>query len=641
VTRLSALLFVGLLTACVATQEVARKANENRSNEALPLPPAVPRTGLRTGSRSGSPGGSPADPVVCRVGPDGEPAVADRGIGGTGAPVPASRVADRGIGGTGIGGTGIGGTGIGGSGIGGTGIVGVVTGFASVCVDGLEVAYDNSALVDVDGQAASPAALRAGQIVVIQAQGPAGAPSAQTISVRREVTGRIEAVELGSGTLTIAGQPVSVPAGTWGADKVQLGDWVAVSGLRRDDGMLVASRLDIAPAGSFTARGQVVRDADTVRVGQLVLHGAAAADLKDGEYVKVSGQYADDQAQVGAAAPDRLFPNPAAYFGASVNHLVVQGFVRVANGAVWLNGLKLAAGPNVHGQAGADGIAIVSLERKPDGSYTAVGLHYTDHLGPASGTSQSPGGGSRGDALPPPPVRHSPLVVSSVDPSSVPSAGGQPAAATISSATDTVISTGATDTTTPAAPVPTPTPTAAATTPTPTATTTTPTPTPTATTMTPTPTATTTTPTPTATTTTPTPTPRVTTTTPIPTPAGSGSGAGIESLGSPTAPTSQLMSSNSPGANTTFTPAKPWKVAGTKWRPAAGHSVIIRGSTNSPTASQFLGAVTTLSSATIGTEPATGTPALSSTEAKSKSTKTIGTSSGKLVAPSAGHTSTK
>ncbi len=50
----------------------------------------------------------------------GAPA-SDRGIGGTGAPASGPVISDRGIG--------------------GTGIVGVVTGFGSVFVNGLEVAY--------------------------------------------------------------------------------------------------------------------------------------------------------------------------------------------------------------------------------------------------------------------------------------------------------------------------------------------------------------------------------------------------------------------------------------------------------------------------------------------------------------------
>ena len=215
--------------------------------------------------------------------------------------------------------------------------------------------------------------------------------------MRREVAGQIEAVELGTGTLTIAGQPVAVPDGTWGANSVRLGDWVTVSGLRRADGTLVASRVDATAAGTFIARGAVVREGDTARIGQLVLSGASAARLQSGQLVTASGRYEAGRAQVSAVKPDMLFADPAAYFGAAVSHLVVQGFVHVANGAVLLNGARVAAAPGVQAKAGVDGIAIVSMERKTDGSYAAVGLRYVDQGALGTGGVRGAGHGPRGD----------------------------------------------------------------------------------------------------------------------------------------------------------------------------------------------------------------------------------------------------
>jgi hypothetical protein len=389
VRRFAALSILTLLAACATPPEPARETGTTFAvTTSLDTIPAV---------------------AVCRVGPDGGPAaVTERGIGGTGAPEAAPLVADRGIG--------------------GTGIVGVITGFASICVDGLEVAYDGSSVIDIDGTAATTADLRAGQIVAIQAQASAATPVAKTISVRRQVIGRIESIKRDSGTLTIAGQPVSVPAGTWGAGTVRLGDWVAVSGLHQVDGMLLASRLDLAPSGTFTVRGQVVRDGATARIGQLVLTGAEAADLKDGTSVLVSGQYAAGHANVHAVTQDSLFTNPPAFFGASVSHLVVQGYVRVADGAVYLNGLKVTAGPGVNAQNGAGGVAIVSLERKPDGTFTAVGLRYTVHAAPVPGINHTPGPTSRNNPTPPPQVRRSASTMAALTGSSNGSlSGGRPA----------------------------------------------------------------------------------------------------------------------------------------------------------------------------------------------------------------------
>ena len=118
------------------------------------------------------------EPGFCRIGPDDGPVLAERGIGGTGAVAGTPSGQDRGIGGTGavaaaqdrgIGGTGAvaeadnGKTGGQDRGIGGTGIVGVVTGFASICVNGLEVLYDDSLPVALEDGWARPDALRVGQ----------------------------------------------------------------------------------------------------------------------------------------------------------------------------------------------------------------------------------------------------------------------------------------------------------------------------------------------------------------------------------------------------------------------------------------------------------------------------------------------
>ena len=296
---------------------------------------------------------TPGNGAVCRIGSEGGPLFADRGIGGTGSP----RVVDRGIG--------------------GTGIVGVITGFASICVNGLEVRYDSSAVVDIGGVRASPALLRVGQVVAIQAYGSQSAPVASVISVRQEVTGRIDAVESGTGLLIIAGQPVAIDANTRGAASIRPGDWVVVSGLRTANGTLAASRVDAARPGTFTMHGQVVLAGGSTRVGGLALTGTAASTLTSGQFVTVSGRYVSGQALAVTVVADRLTSDPAGYFGPRVKHLVLESFVRVSNGTVWLNGRKVQAAPGVGGKTESAGIAVVALDRNADGEFTVVRLHYT------------------------------------------------------------------------------------------------------------------------------------------------------------------------------------------------------------------------------------------------------------------------
>ncbi len=301
--------------------------------------------------------------VRCRVAKNGGPLHADRGIGGTGASF-GDHLSDRGIG--------------------GTGIVGVVTGFASICVNGLEVRYDSDTPVDIDGSPSSATKLRVGQVVAVRAVDPAGSAAlpafARVITVRTEIAGPIEAVHVGTNVMTIAGQRVVVAGTTWGANRFGLGDWTAVSGLRQADGTIAASRLDDTPAGRLFLRGMVSRHDGAAWIAGLRLTGAAAGSLRDGDYVTVSGTYQAGQAQVASVAPDTMAATPTAYFGNTVNQLVMQAFVAVDDSAVWLNErVKVTAAPALRQNRPTSGDAIVTMERQPDGKFVATGLRYTKY----------------------------------------------------------------------------------------------------------------------------------------------------------------------------------------------------------------------------------------------------------------------
>lgn len=324
--------------------------------------------------------------VVCRSGHNGGPALADRGIGGTGAPGKA-QVVDRGIG--------------------GTGIIGVVTGFASICVDGVEVRFDRTVQVSINGTAATAAQLRVGQMVVITASRPMTLPDsgahARSVSVRYEVSGPIEAVNPRSGIVTVAGQRVVVLPTTWVAGRFGMGNWIAVSGLRQADGTIIASRLDPARTGTLAVRGQISREGDTSRIGSLVLHEPALATVKPGTFVLVAGRYRNGAVEVTSINADVLSEDPSRYFGISTDQMIVQAFVRVEHGMVLLNnGLKFRAGSGVEGKGSDYRNAIVWLQRRADGLFTATDLRYTSYRAPQkAGPARAIGHGVGDLVLPP------------------------------------------------------------------------------------------------------------------------------------------------------------------------------------------------------------------------------------------------
>jgi hypothetical protein len=173
----------------------------------------------------------------------------DDGIGGTGFG------GDDGIGGTGFGDDdGIGGTGFGDDdGIGGTGVYGTITGLGSICVNGLHISYKRDVSVMIFGEPSRASRLGIGHVVWVVAEGPQLDPEeewgARSITAYNVRVGRVDSI--GSSGFSVDGETIVRLDAAWlfaqpGEPGFEIGDWVAVSGLRRPDGRLVASRVDRA-----------------------------------------------------------------------------------------------------------------------------------------------------------------------------------------------------------------------------------------------------------------------------------------------------------------------------------------------------------------------------------------------------------
>lgn len=182
----------------------------------------------------------------------GNPCALDTGggIGGTGN-------AQDGIGGTGLIDLrdGIGGTGRQAKqeeGVGDTDIVGVVTGFASICVLGIEVHYDDSTPVLVNGMPGSVDQLGVGQVVSINALAGRNGLVASQITVRHAVVGPLSRIDPVTGQFDVLGQTVQPAANVFrdargqpaAATDLKPGMTVLVSGLRAPDGRILASRVE-------------------------------------------------------------------------------------------------------------------------------------------------------------------------------------------------------------------------------------------------------------------------------------------------------------------------------------------------------------------------------------------------------------
>lgn len=180
----------------------------------------------------------PTPAADCAAAATRNPAGLAPGLGGTGA----QALADPG----GIGGTGQ--TAQEGTGLGGTGIVGVVTGFASVCVNGVEVEVQPSTPVRRNGASADLKDLEVGHVVLVQAEGTGSTVRARRIELVDTLVGPIGSVHPLRREIVVMGQRVHVLAD---ADfkGLKAGDWVRVSGHRAPDGVR-GSRLQGLASGS-------------------------------------------------------------------------------------------------------------------------------------------------------------------------------------------------------------------------------------------------------------------------------------------------------------------------------------------------------------------------------------------------------
>ncbi|HMH16902.1 MAG TPA: DUF5666 domain-containing protein [Burkholderiales bacterium] len=265
------------------------------------------------------------------------------GIGGTGI-----RADTGGTGGTGIRAEGgIGGTGARAEGgIGGTGIradtdlglIGVVTGFASICVNGVEVHYDTATPVTVNGQPASTAALALGQTVAVRAIGAATEARARSVAVIEAVAGPVTAVDQSAGSAQVFGQRVRLASSTvFGPGvtreafgRIQAGETLRVSGLRTADGTIMATRIELAPAGAALAFGPLTRDASgALRIGGLQIdpRSPALAQLASAEgAVLVTGR-----AQNGRLVAEQVLTAPLAA-ALAPERFIVQAYVAEVRG---------------------------------------------------------------------------------------------------------------------------------------------------------------------------------------------------------------------------------------------------------------------------------------------------------------------
>lgn len=296
------------------------------------------------------------------------------GIGGTG-----DAVEHGGIGGTGslAQGGGIGGTGAlaRDSGTGGTGIVGIITGFASICVNGIEVHYDTNTPLKINGRPATPKDLAVGQLVHAEATGTGDELIARNISVHYAVAGPIGQVNSATRQIQIMGQAVQVteqtvaPAGS-NLSALRPGDFVRVSGLRKQDGAIVAARLErVSAQREVSVTGPVSRvgehDFSVSGLRVAVASGSLPEGVTAGKEVEVHGEWHN-----GLLKAERIDVAPSLPFGGREQRLELQGYLHASQmpGKVSIGQTQMELSPQAFAAAklASDQLVRVSARLTPD-----------------------------------------------------------------------------------------------------------------------------------------------------------------------------------------------------------------------------------------------------------------------------------
>ncbi len=257
----------------------------------------------------------------------------DDGIGGTGIFANTD-----GIGGTGHRGDpdtdGIGGTGLWANiaGSGDVALYGVVTALETLVVNGHGMYLPEDSEFLLNGQPEKVAALSIGQVVAVRAGLVNGVITAKAIHADDTVIGPIESLAVDGASLQVLGQRVALGSHTrinidsddGGHTELRVGDVIRISGLRRLDGSIEASLVQLAaPTQSYSVAGWVVPAGENgFAIGDLKLPRAMlSVSSGAAQRLVVTGDIRGGEFSV-----EKVSMRPALPFAGEVDYWSIQGY---------------------------------------------------------------------------------------------------------------------------------------------------------------------------------------------------------------------------------------------------------------------------------------------------------------------------
>lgn len=177
-------------------------------------------------------------------------------------------------------------------GIGGTGYIGTIIDFGSIIINGREIDLDAQTRVRIDGATGDISDLKKGHVIAARSDDVDGIEKAVTIDVIKIAIGRLDHFDPSTGLGVILGQVIDFNS-RLDSETLTRGNWYAVSGLRAENNVVIASLIEPSPQGVFLVRGTAVQIQN------------ALADLKvknrqipKGDTLVLSGLIRSDKAQI-------------------------------------------------------------------------------------------------------------------------------------------------------------------------------------------------------------------------------------------------------------------------------------------------------------------------------------------------------
>jgi Domain of unknown function (DUF5666) len=212
------------------------------------------------------------------------------------------------------------------SGIGGTGIVGIISGFGSICVNGMEIHFKETTPIIEDGVQTLPSRLALGQTVSVLTHINDNGYYAKEIRVLHEVNGLVTTIDSANNTFELLGQTVHLPADL--IQQITLGEQVSISGNRLNDGSIEALRVDKSdkPIEKLSLIGPLEKEtaSGNFHIGKQIIDiPATQTALQMGDEVRVQGTLKDNILHA-----DIIEHNPRWSFFSRVDQILLQGHVR-------------------------------------------------------------------------------------------------------------------------------------------------------------------------------------------------------------------------------------------------------------------------------------------------------------------------